>query len=410
MIVRARLLETAYSASGNTIVSEDKYIGQLDKLDAWKKTAVKYTMSCAVPLNRFITTDPKGAYSEFEKLGWQRFPETGGFNEWENKVNAELDRVLRDELNPAIANLRAEVSPSKAIALKWDVIGYGNIDHYEVEHCWRKYARDKHFVSDAGDVELAGEESLCDPVNKRPNDVNFAIVPAGAPAGMHSFVLKAVKKGGGEITEELKVGFFVNDYIELYKGVYGYPNYKDKSKRGIITVCVRKPGATKDDNCDNDPNPKDGNLAECDKACDVFEEKRSAFKLNKVPIGGAPFDPKAVIRDEVFEDWKKGKTTSCEYKKTDAGQNTRDWELVGCSPEDVSQLYEALVKKAYPSEPWAGFYSCTPRKTDSVWEVNWQKTNLNKFDVNHEPVCKDKGELAKSLGNSNRLNWVYFAS
>ncbi len=412
-VARIRMLENAFQETGNVVNSEDKYKNYFNRLDDWKEEANKLTMSCTRTWDRFTTIKPKGALSEVARLGWHRIPETGGFDEWKNKVNTELDRVLRDELDPAIVNLRTEVGLSKAIALTWGALGYGNIDHYEVEHCWRKYARDRHFVSDAGGVELGGEESSCYPVDKRPSDVKFAIVPAGAPAGMHSFMLKAVKKDGGEITKELKAGFFVNNYIELYKGAYGYPNYKDKSKKGIITVCVRSPYATKDDNCDNDPNPDWGNLAECDISCDVFEKKRSAFRLKQVSNNDILFKDDVVVRVEAFDNWRKDKSTSCEYKKENAGFNTYNLELDGCSPEEVSQLYDALVRKAYPAEPWPGFYSCTPKKTGSEWEANWQKTNLNKFDVNHETVCKAKGELAKSLGNSNSkggLEWAYFAS
>ncbi|MBI3036194.1 hypothetical protein HYY73_00335 [Candidatus Woesearchaeota archaeon] len=311
MVARIRLLETANSAEYN-LKSEDDYKNYLNQLDFWKKTAVKYTMSCTKSLGRVITTDPKGAEGELAKFGWQR---AGDFKR-EAEVRSELDRVLKEKVKPAIVNLRAEALEGYKISLGWSlaktpdglVLGEERVKKgsYKISHFRTRWAG-------AITTENQKTERPKSPYSMKGEGSGGIIVTsfatdAGELTGKHEFEVKILDGGSNELAiAKASTGMFDDSYIETYKGG--------------IDGCVTK-GLGKD--------PK--GLHECN----VYGQKREELKALATPAGDKQ-------KERVKEAQSKSSVKpSCKYEIVNEAGDLfiPHYAFNGCEPEELDRIWK----------------------------------------------------------------------
>ncbi len=339
------------SPSDSKVLSPDD-LPKLDaaKLNEIKTQAITRATACVDGLDyttggRYPTKEHvDGLRANLDKFG---FLPVGKF-ERRALVETELNTMF-DDIKPGITSLGVDFSSDKKATVKWEVVGKKKITVFTMMHCWTKYARDKQYVTDATGTRNGGELEECEqiPVSKDSNDV--VIDGSKIKYGMHTFTL--VTNG---VSKTIKEVFYDKNYLETYSGTYGFPEKNNKKKQSVITICVEKPSATKDDHCDNDANPSNGNIAECNNDCNIMEKKRLIFAPRYGNFGSFSLQK---VYDNIYTPWKKSKSTSCQYLKD-------KWTLDGCSAEEVDELYKLLLDYVFGSNGQA-YYDCSKKVTEN---------------------------------------------
>lgn len=367
MVSRIRLLEAANNFEPG-ISSEDQYPNYIDRLDLWKKDAVRHTLACTKSLNRVITTDPKGAYPEFVKLGWQS---VGKFT-YNEEVANELDRVLKEEVRPIIVKLRADAVPSdKTLALSWNLpIGQDAITMYELK-LFRSYAAPKK--NDASQVKNLPLVELTD-VKQPGISATSATYPgngglSAGKMGAYLFSLAAFDKDGKSDSKDSTTGIYDNSYVELYRDL-----------KGVDDAC----GA----------------------GCDVVGKKIDALANDKLGFSGSPMYVLKARADLIASGKVNGATC-----KIDTTKKKSTERIVGCTDKEVHELYVAVVTE-YAKNLDINAFRANKRDVSMLLAVDCNSDGwMNNYEIHKKngikAVCNAKWSLMKSL---DELKWGYAGS
>ncbi len=343
-VARARLLEEAVETTGQEVKSEDDYSKRINMIGLWKEGAIATTMSCTRTWNKFTTIKPKGAFSEIEKLGWSK---AGNFDQWEGKIKAELDRVLREEVNPSIANLRADAFEGYKLGLSWGlaktpdglVLGEKKVKEgsYKISHFHTRWAgaittENQKTERPKSPYSIKGEGSGGSIVTSFATD-------AGELTGKHEFEVSILDGKGNELAiAKAATGMFDDAYIETYKG---------SVEGGCVTKGLGK-----------DPT----GLHECN----VYAQKREEMKALRTPAGKEK-------RDKVFAAMAKaGVAAKCKYEAT--GVSLHYWLSEECTPEEVDRVWKNYLIEIGRADD----YDCVKplsSESDNVCRVKRQTVN-----------------------------------
>jgi hypothetical protein len=292
---RVRLLMEADDlVSGQQIVSEDSYIDHLDILPEAKRNASAKTQFCSKP-----------AYAHLLTLGWQAV----GTIDRTNDIEAEIDRVLRHDVNTAITNFEADaVQAESRIDLSWDSIGQGNIGLYSMDASLRKHPEEQY--------ESNRYEQVSSQTTQDKDATKMSFFPE--EFGLHKFDIFVSGSGDGSTRQATDhIGVYTEEFVELM----------DRPEDGDVIFesgCVSAFGG-------HSPND-----------CTVIECKRNIINYD-FPQQGGLIQAKNVIRDVSTEfRIENGITNDCGEI-----QNGVIFKTGSCTSSEIDALNTKVVKVRY---------------------------------------------------------------
>ena len=337
-----------------------------------KESAINMTKSCTreyagnymryrPPQN--IAIKIPGAESHFRNAGFIPVGDLTGHEE-------SIKEIFSENIRPGFVEYLVgeyNIQNEKRFGMVWKIIGYKNVNRIEVDHCWSKYAIDKDFLTDENDnfIESVSERDIeCQTyANSQVEGGRNAKRFENPKPGMYIATFRIETNKGEVITKTAKGGIYNQDYLEEYNGVFTYKDKlkKEEDERDLITVCVENPKAGSYDDNEND-KCGDGkgkrNLAECNEECNVIQKKLDAFRIEDAPgdpNNRPPNTEEYNIHNDIFIQWKNGKegdgqSTECIFKHHQTDRTVavdRHYYLLDrCSPEEVNELYDLLLRKA----------------------------------------------------------------
>ncbi len=320
-MVRARLLESAFEYSTQSIRSEDEYVTNLGKLklDFWKEQAVRMTMSCTTSLGGLKT--PKGAHGLLQSLGWQFVPIGETPKIWKGRVNTELNRILDSLLKPVIIDAVAGTNKDNQLELAWKLpVGKDSLTQYQLKLFHSSAALDEG-LTDAKEQEADKKIKLTDVAVQQPgkSDLLFKYPDAGslASAQMGSYWFElATFVGQNEISKvDVHTGMYDNNYIELYRDLIGVDDACDSN----CDVLGKKEAALGSD--------KLGLCRPSDENCDG---KYTGFQLAYLELA--------------FNKHEAEFQFACHPPKLQRGNFLdAEWLTPGCLPREIDILYREVV-------------------------------------------------------------------
>ena len=373
---------TKSPSSGFPVITSEEDYGLLsyDEFTSAVESAVGKTQACVHEYthtftDQYVTTSAyiKGAKKYFDGSGGGFIQIGEEFGERERAVREELSRVLP----PNIGDLKVE-SVNGKLAVTFYYINSDKIQSGSIRVCRSLHAIDPEFVTTPQGLNVIGTGTDCTTHTFSPGQnvgkANIELNSFTYEPGLYdvSITIKPENPLHPEITRRAKGGIYNSEYLEKYGGVQAYTNKEDKSgDYGWITVCVEDPkkeGILDNDECDNGKG--DRNLAECNEDCDVIGKKLNVLKTN-APSNKQDWWPPDkeenghLVRRLLLEKWNQDHENSeCRFEwfKDDRGPSPtnplgRDkhyYILKNCKPEEVDELYNLLLNKAYD-----GLYDCT---------------------------------------------------
>ena len=348
-----------------------------DDLQIAKESAIGMTMACTrghEEVYRHYSTwgdegyiNIPGTLSHFTNEG---FIQIGHLTEHEESINEtfleDIRPVFVTYLVGEYTTQNENMQNEKRFGAVWKIIGHEKVNRIEVDHCWSKYAIDKDFLTDENDnlIESVSERDIeCQTYAESQVEEGFNAKRFENPKpGMYIATFRIETNEGEVITRTAKGGIYNQDYLEEYNGVVTYKDKlkKEEDERDLITVCVENPKAGSYDYNENDKcgdGKGERNLAECNKECNVIQKKLDAFRIEDAPgdpNNRPPDTEEYKIHNNTFSQWKNekerdGQSTECIFKhhQTDRTGADRHYYLLDrCSPEEVNELYDLLLRKA----------------------------------------------------------------
>lgn len=288
---------------------------------------------------------------------------------------AETEKYLQNDLPPVIRNLATYPDPTGKISLKWDLpVGSNNVKNMGLAYMYRS------FVSSSDAFT-----SLLTVVSLNKASRSYTLTP-NELTGQHRFIITAESmnpvadlnnfpklEGAAQVdSEQADVGFYNNEYIELYRDLTGI-----------------------DDACDED--------------CNVIGRKEDALSNDKLLIGKAQNSLLFSAEADAINEGKLNEKTCRLYvneKGSDRFRNQK--EGTACTEKEIDVLFTKVVEK-YANKKGLPVVDGVQKAVSDLLKpecaVEQKLLDDSRYkDTGIKQVCEAKNRLK---GELEKAKWIY---